>query len=200
MLVSDSGLNDPGGYTLSLQFVSQTNCCAKPIAAGESVGGFLREVGQLDAYVFEADTGGGVTINTAPIGSIVEPRWRVFDPNGQAVSGCSTVRGGPATCLNLPSTGTYSIAVDDLGSDATGGYNVSLQGSASSGVCSDVSSCTGDCNLDGWVTVDEVLLGIAVGLDRQSLEACPAIDADLSGAASIDELVAAVTGAIEGCR
>jgi hypothetical protein len=200
MLVSDSGLNDAGLYTMSLQFVSATNCCAKPLAAGESMQGFLREVGQLDSYAFEADAGGGISVNTAPTGSVVEPRWRVFDPKGQPVSGCSTVLGGPATCLSLPATGTYTIAVDDLGSDATGGYNISLQGAAGSGTCIDIASCTGDCNLDGWVTVDEILLGVEIGLARKSLEECPAIDADRSGTASVDELVAAVTGAVEGCR
>jgi hypothetical protein len=102
--------------------------------------------------------------------------------------------------LDLPVTGTYTIAVDDFGSDATGGYNIALQGAAGAGVCLDVSSCTGDCDLDGWVTVDEVLLGTQIGLGRQSLEECPAIDADRSGTTSVDELVAAVTGAVEGCR
>lgn len=200
MFVSDSGLNDDGPYTMSLQFVGQMNCCATPLAAGESIEGFLREVGQLDSYAFEADEGAGVAINTAPTDSEVQPRWRVFDPSGSPVSGCSTLRGGMGACLDLPATGTYTISVDDLGSDATGGYNISLQGAASAGVCLKVASCTGDCNLDGWVTVDEVLLGIGIGLGHQSLDQCPAIDADHSDTVSVDELVAAVAGSVEGCR
>jgi hypothetical protein len=199
MLVYDRGLNDAGAYSMSLQFVSQTNCCATPIAAGESLTGFLRDVGQMDAYAFEADQGGGVTINTAPNGSAVEPRWRVFDPSGRAVANCSARFGGLLTCSNLPLTGTYAITVDDLNSDATGGYNLSLQGAAGSGVCFAVTSCTGDCNMDGQVTVDELLVGIGIGLGYQSWEECPAIDKDGSEAVSVDELVAAVTSAVEGC-
>jgi hypothetical protein len=199
MLVSDGGLNNRGQYTMSLQFVSQSNCCATPIAAGESIAGFFREVGQQDAYAFEADEGGGVTINTAPTDSAVNPHWRVFGPDGRAVSGCSTIDGGPGNCLDLPSTGTYTISVDDVGSDATGGYSISLQGSASSGSCFAAASCTGDCNLDGWVTIDELLLGVDIALGLESTEVCPAIDANHSGTASVDEIVAAVAGAVEGC-
>jgi hypothetical protein len=200
MLVFDRGLNDSGAYSMSMQFVSQTNCCATPLAAGESFPGFLREAGQLDAFAFDADAGGGVTITTAPTASAVEPRWRLFDPVGGSVFRCSAPFGGLVNCTNLPSTGTYTITVDDQGSDATGGYNISLQGSAGSGVCQTVASCTGDCNLDGWVTIDEALLGIDIGLGHQSWEECPAIDTDRSETASVDEIVAAVASLVEGCR
>jgi hypothetical protein len=53
--------------------------------------------------------------------------------------------------------------------------------------------------MDGQVTVDELLVGIGIGLGYQSWEECPAIDKDGSEAVSVDELVAAVTGAVEGC-
>lgn len=59
--------------------------------------------------------------------------------------------------------------------------------------------CAGDCNGDGRVAVNEVVLGVNIGLSSLSLSACPAIDADGNLEVSIDELVRAVLNGLEGC-
>ena len=60
-------------------------------------------------------------------------------------------------------------------------------------------SCTGDCNGDGMVTVDEILLGVSIALGHTSLETCRGFDADQNGAVTVEELVAAVNAALAGC-
>jgi hypothetical protein len=60
--------------------------------------------------------------------------------------------------------------------------------------------CTGDCNADGAVTVDELLTGIGIALGQRSRDDCPAFDVDLNGAVSVNELVAAVGAAFSVCR
>jgi parallel beta-helix repeat protein len=50
----------------------------------------------------------------------------------------------------------------------------------------------GDCNGDGRVTVDELVLAVRIATDDLAMSACPAIDADGDGRAEIDELVRAV--------
>jgi hypothetical protein len=59
--------------------------------------------------------------------------------------------------------------------------------------------CTGDCNLDGEVTVDELVIAVEITLSRLALDACPALDADQNTTVTIDEPVAAVTHALGGC-
>lgn len=59
--------------------------------------------------------------------------------------------------------------------------------------------CPGDCNGDGRVAVDELVLGVNVGLGTRPVSACPAFDRNASGGATIDELLAAVRAALDGC-
>jgi PKD repeat protein len=59
--------------------------------------------------------------------------------------------------------------------------------------------CTGDCNGDGPVTVNELVKGVNIGLGNQQLLSCPAFDANRDGQVTVDELVAAVNAALNGC-
>ena len=55
----------------------------------------------------------------------------------------------------------------------------------------------GDCNGDGKVTIDELILGVNISLEACSRSTdCPAFDTDVSGGVSIDELIAAVNAAL----
>lgn len=61
------------------------------------------------------------------------------------------------------------------------------------------SVCTGDCNLDDEVTVDELVVAVEITLSRLGMGACPALDADGNDVVTIDEPVAAVFHAVSGC-
>lgn len=60
-------------------------------------------------------------------------------------------------------------------------------------------SCIGDCNSDGEVTVDEILLGINIALGTEPIAQCPSVDANGDGAVSVDEIIAAISTALSGC-
>lgn len=62
-----------------------------------------------------------------------------------------------------------------------------------------VSDCTGDCNGDQLVTVDELITAVNVALGQSVVAACPWVDRDLTGRVTVDEIVAAVNSALEGC-
>ncbi len=64
---------------------------------------------------------------------------------------------------------------------------------------SPAAACTGDCNGDGEVTVDEILVGVNVALDRTALPTCPSLDGDQNGRVTVDELISAVRAALQGC-
>jgi hypothetical protein len=51
--------------------------------------------------------------------------------------------------------------------------------------------CVGDCSGDGQVTVDELIVGINIGLGEAPVEACAAIDLGGDGEVTVDEIVGA---------
>jgi len=79
-----------------------------------------------------------------------------------------------------------------------------LLSAAMAAVCFCVSpawgQCVGDCNDDGFVEIDELLVGVGIALGEQEPDACFAFDGDFSGDVTISELVAAVNNAISDCR
>jgi CSLREA domain-containing protein len=59
--------------------------------------------------------------------------------------------------------------------------------------------CVGDCNGDGIVTVNEIILMVDIALGYLPASACTAGDADHDGSVTISEIVAAVNSALNGC-
>jgi hypothetical protein len=59
--------------------------------------------------------------------------------------------------------------------------------------------CVGDCNDDRMVIINELVLGVNIALDLQSVDACPAFDPNHSGTVTINELIQGVLNALEGC-
>jgi len=60
--------------------------------------------------------------------------------------------------------------------------------------------CVGDCNADGSVRVDEVVLGVTIALNFAPLGYCQVCDANRDGHVTVDDLVQAVANAMNGCR
>jgi hypothetical protein len=59
--------------------------------------------------------------------------------------------------------------------------------------------CTGDCNGDGSVTIDELITGVAIVLETTPLTACPVLAGGGTGHVDVSRLLIAVTNAIDGC-
>ena len=60
--------------------------------------------------------------------------------------------------------------------------------------------CVGDCNGDGRVTIDELLRGIRIALQLDAPSSCFSVDTSQNGLVSIEELIAGVQRALNGCR
>ncbi|MEO8605712.1 MAG: MbnH family di-heme enzyme [bacterium] len=60
-------------------------------------------------------------------------------------------------------------------------------------------TCPGDCNLNGVVSVDELVSDVAVSLETSSLALCVVGDPSGDGAVTVDELVRAIRAALDGC-
>jgi CSLREA domain-containing protein len=61
-----------------------------------------------------------------------------------------------------------------------------------------VALCTGDCDGNGVVTIDELIRGVSIALDSLPLSACPAFQ-NTQGQVDIAQLVKGVGNALDGC-
>jgi photosystem II stability/assembly factor-like uncharacterized protein len=60
-------------------------------------------------------------------------------------------------------------------------------------------ACAGDCNGNGTVTINELILAVGITLGRNDLSACAAVDTSGNGTVTINELIAAVNRSLNGC-
>jgi sugar lactone lactonase YvrE len=60
-------------------------------------------------------------------------------------------------------------------------------------------ACTGDCDGDDTVAIQELIRGVRIALGSMDLEQCPEFDSSGNNEVSIDELVSAVDSALNGC-
>ncbi|MBX3023709.1 PD40 domain-containing protein [bacterium] len=61
------------------------------------------------------------------------------------------------------------------------------------------AACAGDCDGDGNVAINELVLGVGIALGAGSLSGCGGFDGDGDGQVAINELVAGVNAALTGC-
>ncbi len=61
------------------------------------------------------------------------------------------------------------------------------------------AACTGDCDGDGQVAVNEAVRGVNIALGNAPVGDCAQFDANGDGAVAVNELIAAVAGVLEGC-
>ena len=64
---------------------------------------------------------------------------------------------------------------------------------------SGAASCSGDCNGDGAVTVNELITMVNIALGSAASSACSAGDANGDGEITVNEIVAGVNHALSGC-
>jgi 6-phosphogluconolactonase (cycloisomerase 2 family) len=73
-------------------------------------------------------------------------------------------------------------------------------GIVSAAVCQATPSrCPGDCNADGRVSIDELVIGVSMALGAVSSNQCPIFDTDVDDRVDIGELVDAINSALGGC-
>jgi len=61
------------------------------------------------------------------------------------------------------------------------------------------AQCTGDCNDDGSVAINELIVGVNIALGSAAVSGCPSFDVNSDGSVAINELIAAVNAALNGC-
>jgi hypothetical protein len=60
-------------------------------------------------------------------------------------------------------------------------------------------ACVGDCDTNGTVAVNELVLGVNIAVGTRAVEDCPAFDPDRSSTVLVNELIQGVNNALRGC-
>jgi DNA-binding beta-propeller fold protein YncE len=99
----------------------------------------------------------------------------------------------PAEASSLPATPTPDPSATPQASATADLRTPSPTATASLAVC------PGDCNGDGEVTVDELLLGVKLVLGSAAEETCPGLDRNFDNQITVDEILVAVNALLIGC-
>jgi hypothetical protein len=61
-------------------------------------------------------------------------------------------------------------------------------------------NCPGDCDVDGSVGIDELVIAVRIATDNVSIDRCRLVDADDDGSVAVNDLVVALINAMRGCE
>lgn len=134
---------------------------------------------------------GGVAVLVEPsatptaVGPTTTPTFAEATPTATATATSATPAEATATPTEAIATPTETVATPTATEDPT----PTLPPPA----------CAGDCDGNEVVSIDELILGVNIGLARVELEECEPLDANGSGSVTVDELVRAAKDAIDGC-
>jgi DNA-binding beta-propeller fold protein YncE/mono/diheme cytochrome c family protein len=136
-------------------------------------------------------------------------RRALADTDGQELTyTCAPPGSGVRLALDRDEDGVFDRDEIDAGSDpadpadtpeATPTPTPSMTPTPTPTTTPTTAPCIGDCNADGTVTVDELVLGVDIALGEQLVAVCPSLDTGDDGQVSVDELIQAVNVALRGC-
>ncbi len=107
-------------------------------------------------------------------------------------------------CLSADGDGDGAIGIGELiravrnGLDGCDGSVLAVE-ALQRVVAGETGACGGDCDGDGRVSVQELILGVNIALGSAALDACPVFDQNGDGRVGVGELIAAVGNALDGC-
>lgn len=59
--------------------------------------------------------------------------------------------------------------------------------------------CVGDCNGNGEVAINELIIGVNIALGSAQTSSCPSFDTNSDGSVAVNELIAGVNALLNGC-
>jgi hypothetical protein len=126
-----------------------------------------------------------------------------FEVGGSGATATPTATAPAASPTPVPDTATATPTTRTPPASATATAERTVSTPAASPTATPVPTgaapCIGDCDDDGAVSINELIVGVNIALGNAGIETCAAFDADDSLAVSINELVAAVRNAGRGC-
>jgi hypothetical protein len=102
-----------------------TDADSGPLTSGNYYTGTF-DTGDIDVYTISASLGGSLLVNFAETSAALTPAMVVTAPNGAVLYANGGTVSLAQLFTSLPAAGTYTIAINDSGADATGGYGLTV--------------------------------------------------------------------------
>lgn len=132
--------------------------------------------------------GGGTTVTTGDVyalgGTIGQADAGTSAGGSYAIEGGFWAWSGAAVALTPTGTAVNGTVTPTVGATPTATLAV---------------GCAGDCNRDGGVSINDLILMVNIALGTASASACMFGDVNDDGTITITELIAAVNHALGGC-
>lgn len=190
------------GTVATFHFVVESQAPSVQVAAGLDI---ATSAGQLAIVSGQGEQllGGEITHTSPQNNSNGVASWE-FTWQAPAQPGMATLFGaGNSVNLDfLPSgdaaaTTTFQIVVSDAPQPTP--TDTPSETATPTPTATPPGSCVGDCDSNGTVTVDEIMVGIAIAMDETGVGSCQSLDVNRNGQVTVDELVQAVHAALHGC-
>jgi uncharacterized protein YfaP (DUF2135 family) len=127
LIANDYGNTKTGQYGLYLQRLNQPGN-ASALDFGQSVSVAIGQVAEMRTYTFSGNSGNRVLISLTVGSGTLDPQLRLYGPGGTLV--CSKYGTGPEAEINdcpLPTSGAYTLLVNEYGNTEIGNYTLYLQ-------------------------------------------------------------------------
>lgn len=111
----------------SSQQVVAASFCQSVIEFGDTIQCSIAASAEVDDFSFEASVNDVVQVSVARTSDNLNPRARIYAPNGTEVCRAYTYGDVASNECTLPSTGTYKLQVDAVYEGQLGNYNLYLQ-------------------------------------------------------------------------
>lgn len=105
----------------------------------------------------------------------------------------------PSTPTRTPASTATRTVVPQATATATPATPEPITPSPSPTNTSAPTPCVGDCDGSCDVSISELIVGVNIALGTLSIDRCPAFDPSGNGSVEINELIAAVANALNGC-
>jgi len=215
--VGDCNSDSSVEYSVSWHLISDSDRnCGRALRCGAVFETELAAPGEVDAFRFAALRGDNIALaldSTDGVRGGLEVR--IFDPLGRPVDSAERAVCATAPTFRAETSGMYTVLVNACRGTATGSYTISWLDDACTSFDRTQTPtpntsmtppatpvpvlCAGDCDQDGRITVNEIVLLVSSSLGLEADE-CAAGDIDGNGRVTVDEVVTAVNNALNGCR
>lgn len=133
LFVGDFQSNDTGSYNVFLGLVSPPPPYAIPLPYGSSVGGDITLLGEADPFSFSGQSGDSITITVSRTAgdSSFNPCVLLLDEAGGASGFSCDASSSNSVALDLPSSGIFTVFVNDDDHSELGSYEIAIVGPVS---------------------------------------------------------------------
>ncbi|MEM9662202.1 MAG: GC-type dockerin domain-anchored protein [Planctomycetota bacterium] len=126
--VNGDGEITPGdfnGWILAYNQFPDGPGCPADVVSGLQIEGSISFLGDRDAFLLQADAGDDIRVAISePTATSFSPRLSIVAPDGSVVTATWDTFGFDLTAANVPTSGTYTLVVQDNGDDNLGSYRL----------------------------------------------------------------------------